>query len=634
MKLIPILFFFLIVGCNTIPLNNTIDASDYGLAEGIDNTPALIKAMEACKDQKATRLLIPYGRYDIYPQKALEGYRNVPNNDDGKKRIVFMLDGFKNFEIDGQGTEFICHDHMLPFDLNESQNITIKNLSIDWDMPFFFQAQVVAVHPDLNAFDLKVMDGCKYEIQGDQLIFSNKKTEKTKGWYSMAPPAQKDVIWEQNINWNIWFDPITKAPAFNVEGLGRLSAWNFKLNLPATAKELSPNLVRLTNAANQFPKIGWVLIIKGKLTKNRLSPAINIANCKNINLENINVHHSAGIALIATRTENISLDRYNVILPPNSERMVTSTADATHFVNCKGLIKFDNCIMENMLDDATNVHGVYCNVESLVDDYTLGLVRGHSQQQGYVFAQKGDKIQLVDRRNLKPYADLTVASVKNINEYYFEVAFDQKVNEILHEESTADNISWQPDVEMRNCIIRQNRSRGILISTAGNVLIESNKFIRSSYAGVMGAGDASYWYESGPVKNLVIRNNLFEDLGVGPGSAPILTVCPEIDITKDSTWYYHKNIVFEGNTIITFSKILVQAKSIENFLFKNNTIQRSTDYPVIEDKNAPAFVFEGCKGVVIEDNDYNWGGMASIKVDGMTKDLISNNNRNIESVKF
>lgn len=610
----------------------TVNAAQFGLKQGEDNTPALLKAIEECKRKHATRLILPKGRYDLFPEKALERYREIPNNDNGKKRIVFLLEQFKKFEIDGQGSELICHDHMLPFDLHKSENITIKNLSINWSMPFYFQGKVVALHPEDNSFDLQVMSECQYEIQGNELIFSNKKTEHTKGWYSMAPPAQKDVIWEQNIYWNIWFDPKTKAPAYNAENSKtRLNAWNFQLNVPATTVELSKNLLRIKNASNQLPQVGWVLVINGIKTKNRLSPAINIANCKNIVIENVTVHHSSGIALIVHHTENISLNHYCVLLPSNSERLVTTTADASHFVSCKGLIKIENCIMENMLDDATNIHGVYCNIDSVVDDFTVGMIRGHSEQQGFEFAKEGDKIQLVDTKTLRPYEELNVVSIHNVNEYYFEVRFNKKIRQVIHSESSAYNLSWQPDVEIRNCIVRQNRSRGFLISTAGNVLIENNKFIRSTYAGVMIAGDANYWYESGPVKNVVIRNNLFDNLGVGPGFAPVLLVAPEIE--ADSQWFYHNNIVFEGNTIITFARRLVELTSVQNFQFKNNTILKSEDYPVVTNITAPAFVLKGCKQIRIENNKYKWGGVASIQLDTLSSDVISNENENIESIQ-
>jgi hypothetical protein len=609
-----------------------VNAKDYGLQEGIDNTPALMRALDACKYQNASKLIIPKGIYDIYPEKAYEVYRNIANNDDGKKKIVFLLDGFRNLEIDGMGSAFICHDLMVPFDVSNSKNITIKNLSINWKTPFYLQANVITVYPESNAFDMEILKECAYEIQGDNLIYSNKKTEKTNGWYFMAPPMQKDVIWEQNINWNIWYDPTTKAPAFCDENTTRLCTWNFKLNKPAVAKELRKNVVRLTNASDELPKIGWVMVCQGVLTKNRLSPAIHISHCKDILVENVTVHHASGMAFIAERTENITLQKYKVILPKNSERLVTTTADASHFAGCKGLIVLDSCIFENMLDDGTNVHGVYAEVKSLVDDYTVGMSRGHSQQQGFDFAQAGEKIQLVNRLTLKPYASLVVVRVKNVNDFYFEVTFKEKITDILKAESVAENISCQPNVIIRNCIVRQNRARGILISTAGKVLVENNKFIKCTYAGVMTAGDANYWFESGPVKNLIIRNNLFEDQGLCVGNAPILSFEPQVGNQIDTTWYYHQNIVFENNTINTFSRILVQARSVKNFIFRNNEINKSLNYPSASD-DGPVFDFSGCSDVLIDNNKYNWGKKATINAQNGSVRIHSINNENIVEKK-
>ena len=39
---------------------------------------------------------------------------------------------------------------------------------------------------------------------------------------------------------------------------------------------------------------------------------------------------------------------------PHTQRVISTTADATHFVNCKGDILIENCRFENMLDDGTN----------------------------------------------------------------------------------------------------------------------------------------------------------------------------------------------------------------------------------------------------------------------------------------
>jgi hypothetical protein len=397
-------------GCMPKGSGLVIDASNYGLQEGTDITVAISNALSDCKKKNAIKLIIPKGTYHLYPDKAKEKFIHISNNDDGLKRIIFPLEGFKNFEIDAQGSFFICHDYVLPFHVQNSSGITLRNFSVDWSMPFYFQAEVVAVHPENNAFDLKVFEECIYEIQGNQLIFTNKKVADG-AWLKMPPPAQKDVRWTQNINWNIWFDKERKAPMFNVEFPARLHTWNTKLNKPATAEEIEPDIVRLYDACNLLPEIGWTLVIKGRKEANRMASVINIYESKEIHVENVNVHHSSGIALIAQKSENITLHKYNVLLPENSGRLVSATADATHFLACKGLIKMDSCIFENMLDDATNVHGFYAEVKELVDDYTIGMARGHSQQQGMTFAGEGDRVVLVNKDNVIPYDTLTVTYI-------------------------------------------------------------------------------------------------------------------------------------------------------------------------------------------------------------------------------
>ncbi len=607
-----------------------INAADYGLKEGIDNTPALLRALQACKEQKAAKLLIPAGVYDIYPEKADEYYLNITNNDDGLKRVVFPLHDMKNFEIDGGGARFICHDQMVPFSVSGCENITLRNFSIDWAFPFFLQGQVVGVYPAQNAFDLKILDECRWEIQGDELVYSNKRTPTTTYWWFMAPPMQKDVIWEQNINWNIWYDPATKAPAFCKEWETFATLWNRKLNKRATAKDMGDNVVRLFDACEVLPDMDWVFVSVGIKNKNRLSPAICLTHCKDVLIEDVTVHHASGMALVCERSEDVTLKRYNVLLPPGSERLVTTGADATHFVSCKGLITLEDCVFENMLDDATNVHGIYAEIDGVVDSHTLGMNRGHSQHQGFDFAQPGERIALTNRFNLQGYDTLTVASVRDVNDFYFEVTFKESMDGRLKESSVAENLTCQPNFLMRGCEVRQNRARGILVSTAGECLVENNRFVKCTYAGIMTAGDANYWFESGPVRNLTIRNNYFADQGLAVGNAAVMHIVPEVDCRIDTNYYYHHNIVFENNTIDAFSRTLVNARSIKNFVFRNNTITRSTDYPAA-DPAEKTFILHNCRDVEISGNDYRWGPAATIGNVG-SHNVVSANNKNIEEV--
>ena len=624
MKRLMYLFITLfIVSINANATETVINAADYGLKQGEDAVPAIRKALEACIEQNATKLFIPHGKYDCYPGKATEKYLKVSNNDNGMKRILFPLEGMRDFEIDGQGSQFILNGQMVAFDVYNCENITIRNLSIDWNKPFYFQGEVIAVNEETNSFDLKVFEECDYEIVAHELIFLEKPKSAIRPWKKWSIPTQESFGWEQNIDWNIWYDAKTKAPAYKF-GRSILRSYNEKLQVRYHVEEVEPGVIRIFDAAKYLPKKGWVLVVKGRKERNRLSPAIHLFHSKDVVLENVDVHHAGGIGLIAERTENIKMVDFNVVLPPLSGRMVTTTADATHFVNCKGLISYDDCHFENMLDDAANFHGIYVKIDNLVDDYTIGVRRIHGQQIGFQFAEVGDSIRLSDSKSMKPYATLKVLDVNDLNEEYMTLRFAQKVNDVIQPNSVADNISWQADVHMKNSSVKRNRARSILISTQGSVLLENNNFSTCTDFSLLFEGDATYWHESGPVRDVVIRNNTFKDFGLSNGNTAIIRISPRVTFDGAPNHYYHKNIIIENNTFEVFSRSLVSAISVENFIFKDNKIIPSKDYTLsISDANI--FSFKYSKDVRIDNNIYKWDKETNVSFDKYTNVIVKGN---------
>lgn len=622
----PIKFLIIalfVVSISAQATEKIVNAADYGLTQEGDAVPALRRALEACIEQGATKLLIPKGIYNCFPGKATEKYLRVSNNDNGMKRILFPLEGIRNFEIDGQGSQFIMHGHMVAVDVDNCDNIKLTNFSIDWKKPFYFQGEVVAIDEENNSFDLKVHEECDYEIIAHELLFVEKANKAIRTWKRWSIPLEDDYGWEQNIDWNIWYDSKTKAPAFNHD-VSILRSYNEEKGLRYHAEELEPGLVRIFDATNVLPKVGWVLVVKGRKELSRISPAIHLFHNKNVTLQNVIVHHAGGMGLIGERCVNVNLINFNVLLPPNSKRMVSTTADATHFVNCKGLLYYDNCTFENMLDDAGNFHGIYTKVVDLVDDYTIGVRRMHGQQTGFQFAEPGDSIRLSDSKPMKPYAILKVVETLDYNEDYMTLRFDKKISDILHANSVADNVSWQADVDFRNSTVRQNRARTLLISTQGDVLIENNNFSTCTGFSLLFEGDATYWHESGPVKNVVIRNNHFKDFGLANGNCQIIRFTPRVTFDGEPNHYYHKNVIFENNTCEVSSRVLVFANSVQNLVIKGNTIIPSKDYP-LSTSTAPVFEFKNSKDVRIEGNDYQWSEKATIVTDQYTNVILKKN---------
>src|SRR5690606_19071233 len=86
---------------------------------------------------------------------------------------------------------------------------------------------------------------------------------------------------------------------------------------------------------------------------------------------------------------------------------------------------------------------------------------------------------------------------------------------------------WDHDVDVRiaGCHARRNRARGFMISTLGNVVIENNRFHVPGSA-VQCCFDGSSWYESGPIENVLIRQNTFENCLYGVWGAALFAVKP------------------------------------------------------------------------------------------------------------
>lgn len=117
------------------------------------------------------------------------------------------------------------------------------------------------------------------------------------------------------------------------------------------------------------------MVCKGDQWENRLVPAFRVIHTYGFLAENINVHHAGGMGIIAENSDDLTLDNFNIT--PSKGRMVSTTADATHFVGCRGKVTIKNCTFQNQLDDASNVHGSYQRVVDVLDDYRIGARMGH-----------------------------------------------------------------------------------------------------------------------------------------------------------------------------------------------------------------------------------------------------------------
>lgn len=568
-----------------------IHVADYtDRCDTLDMTPFIYTLLEELPADQPVKVVFPKGTYHFRPEFAAGKYHCITNHDNGFRHFAFPLTGRRAIEIDGGGAEFIFHGRIIPFLIEDSHDVILRNFTIDWEIPFTLEGKIVTTDAERSAVEIEIPDAFGYAFENGKLVM------RAEGW-------EERILGE-----NIVFDPRTGATAYRSDDYYIPKPDNF--DIPATRK--APGRYELrTRFARAMPPVGSILTFKGVFTQNRHSPAIHAITSSGVRIEDVTIHHCGGMGLVAEKTDGVTVRRLSVVLREGSPRMITTTADATHFCNCRGRVLIEDCTFENMLDDAANVHGSYVRVMKIETPEKVVARINHPQQAGYEFAASGDEIDVVDGQTLLPKCALKVRAVERINEHYIRITFTDPIADKLTPGDGLENMSWYPELIFRNNIVRNNRARSILVSTPRRVVIEGNTF-SSMMSAILFEGDMDHWYESGAVRDVVIRNNRFLDGTYGGTDFPTIFINPHQKKTVDGQ-PYERNIRIEGNLFRTFNEQLLRAKSVGNLIFRDNTIELSETYKPWND--LPTLDIRQSEGVVIKNNRYRKPGKMRIARD-------------------
>ena len=548
------MIFALVQGCALV---GTIDVSKFGAKPNTldDSTLAVRDALAAVRKTAATRLVFPPGRYDFWPDRAEERYQFISNNDDGLKRITFPLYGIRNLEIDGQGARFVFHDSVSPFVVDHCSRITLRNFSVDWKCPFHSEATVLAV--GTNAIDLKIPEEFSYKLRSGLLVFTNERGE--------------DLPYSGLLE----FDPKKRETAFQAKDY-----WTEPGGVEA--EEIGPRQVRV-HVPNISATPGNVLVFG---YSNRTNPAIVLSDSAQTRIEDVTLYHAGGMGVIAQRCQDVELYRDRITTPPRSTRVLSLTADATHFSNCTGKIVMSYCFFENMDDDHTNIHGIYLQVRRQLAADTLEVKLVHPQQAGFDYLTPGMPVELVHGPSMLTYGKAIVKSVDRINKEYTHVTFAAPLPEEVATGDVIASIGGYPNVNINHCTFRGNRARGLLIGSRGKVVIENNLF-HNAGAAILFEGDGRFWFEQAGVRDCVIRYNHFQDCNYGVWGNAAIQVGANIAESERAKSRYNKNILIENNIFFVFDPRILHVYSVSGLTFRNNRIAPCSNYPAQNEHAKP-----------------------------------------------
>jgi hypothetical protein len=542
--------------------------------EQFNTAPVVQKALEAIRKQGRPAILkFPNGRYDFRADGAVKKKYHVSNTSDlDRWSVAIMIDQMKDLTVDGDGSEFIFHGQITPFAIEDSENIWVRNVNMDWDIPLTAECTILAVEKEYIDVAIDPTQ-FPYVIENDRVVFVGED-------------------WKARWNGIFGFDGET---GLLQSGRGDVRGMN-----KAKAEELKKGKVRFHLAVKEKNAVpGTKLVLRHS---NRFHPGTFVFHSRNIGFKDVNMYHAAGLGFVCQYSENIVFNNANVHANTKKGRTLSGHDDGLQVSNCKGFVRVENCHYYGLMDDPINVHGTSVRIIERRDANTLKCSFMHAQSIGMDFAFKGDRISFIENETMVSLGTTTVKAIKHLDAREFLITLEDKVPVDIQEGDALENLTWAPDLTIRNCHFGSCRARGLLISTPGKVLVENNLF-ESSGSAILIAGDANGWYESGAVKDVMIRKNTFRNCLTSKYQFchGIISIDPIVNKTPRDGLRFHRNIRIENNKFINFGETLLYAKSVEGLTFADNV---SVPSELFGEGGAlkPAIVLNHCRTVKISGN--------------------------------
>ncbi len=459
----------------------TIKAEDYGVVANTqedmrEKLKNVIEVVKALGDDVQKTLILPEGSLYIYDEP------------DQKNAYAIDLQGIKNLRVEGGETAFIMDMTSRGIRVENCENVVLRGMSFDrFDLPYFM-GTVEKMHVENQYAILNINDG-----------------------YDPETPY-----------------PVREYLEYNVEDKTPRYHGNFLYNnLEVTTLVESIQGVEVTGDHQAKIRFSWELTEAPKgcgyvITKTMYGiDTIAIIESRKIYFEDVSVYCTPGMGIRGYSSEDVYLNRTNVMLKPGSDRFMTVTADAMHFMDCKGDLQLTNCLMENSHDDAINIHGMFQMVVEVDESQNrYRLLSGRTakfdppseedeepaKDELTIPFEAGDEIEVSEDDTMNLLATVHVERVEKDAKYGFWVTFQEDVK--FDKGVLMCNVTRSPKVLVENCVFRNKRNRGILLQSR-NSAIRNCTFYNVLMPAICLIADCKDWHEGINGNHIRIENNRF-----------------------------------------------------------------------------------------------------------------------------
>lgn len=470
------------------------------------------------------------GRYDFDPVNARrEAYQisNTNSDPDGLKAVGLHIFGAKHLRITGPGAVIHARGKMMHACIDGGGDVTVDGLAFDYNRPTVSEFKVTAVGDDFA--DFTIHKDSAYKIENQSIVWQG------EGWTETGGLGQE-------------LDPET--------GLVH------RLRDPlAGLKFVETEPFHIRARGKHRLKAGCIYQVRNPF---RDCCGAFIRNSRDITWQNVHFRFMHGMGIVSQFSENLTFDGVRIEPDQASGRTTAAWADCIHLSGCKGKVLVRGTVFSGAHDDAINIHGTYLRVTERLSDRKIRACFMHPQTFGFMAFRPGDEIEFLHSDSMAGYGSNRIVEARMEDPKTLLLTLEQPVPEKTAISDVIENVTWTPEVEIRDCKVMRIPTRGFLITTRRKVLVENNDFLATQMSAIQVDADARSWFESGCVRDMTIRGNRFHLCG-----DPVIAIQPRNSVPNPE---FHRNIRIEKNFFQLRGPIAVAAKSTTGLRVTENRI--------------------------------------------------------------
>lgn len=474
-----------------------------------------------------------------------------------KTIVLKKVDGVT---IDGNGAKLVMTRHKHALLLNGCRNITIKNLTIDYDPLPFTQGVITKVSPDFKQVEFTIDDGypdlTELYAVGRLHLF----TPDGKAWKREAA------------------DLYGKTEIIDTRH-GR-----FHANKP------EPAFARGDRVALNLRKNG----------------AVYLTGCGPVRFEDLTIYTCPSLGFCNRFSEggdeliNVKLMRGPRPSGARADRLLSTCADGLNYAYIRRGPKLIHCDFSFMGDDSVNLHSVALPVVRMLNGRTFDTLRPYRPEGFPAIIRPGDKLRLLNPSDYSILGEAVIEKFRpsprkydlaTLKKYYFNrgkglrewTAYEVTLapgSPVIKEGLFFDIPAiGAPQFEIRDSYFHDHRGRSLRIM-ASDGIIENNRFERVKHAAITVGAEYGYWREAGWVGNIQIRNNSICDVGFSmmlqPDSYANGAISVFARLENYSTPFKgNRNISIIGNVIDTCPAAGIFLFAAEGVTLRDNRLVRT-----------------------------------------------------------